>query len=113
MARTTRTAVTLTQPSAVITPTTPDSANGEQFAYAGGRNKLVVINGSGGSINVTVKATTGSTLIDGTTIPDKVVAVAAAATRVIWEASTEVQADGNVYVDYSASATITAYLLQG
>jgi hypothetical protein len=112
MARTLRTAVTAAQPSALITPWSVDNTNGEQFPYAGGRNKLVVINGSGGSINVTVRATTGSTLVDGTAINDKVVAVAAGATRVIKEASTEQQADGNVYVDYSSGTTVTAYLLQ-
>jgi uncharacterized protein YaiL (DUF2058 family) len=114
MARTTRTAVNaLAQPSALITPWTPDNTNGEQFTYAGGKNKLVVNNASGGSINVTVRATTGSTLVDGTSIADKVVAVAAGAVRVITEASTELQADGNVYVDYSASASVTAYIIQG
>lgn len=113
MARTTRTAVSVAQPSAVITPWTPDNANGEQFAYAGGRNKLVVNNASGGSINVTVKATPSLTLPDGTTVADKVVAVAAGAIRVIAEASTELQADQNVYVDYSASASVTAYIIQG
>lgn len=113
MARTARTAVVVGQPSGLITPWTPDNANGESFAYAGGRNKLVVNNASGGSINVTVRATTGATLTDGTAIADKVVAVAAGAIRVIQEASTELQADGNVYVDYSASATVTAYIIQG
>ena len=114
MARTARTAVNAkAQPSALITPWTVDNANGEQFPYAGGLNKLVVNNASGGSVNVTVRATTGLTLADGTAVADKVVAVAAGAVRVINEASTEQQADGNVYVDYSASTSITAYLLQG
>lgn len=114
MARTTRTAVNAqTQPSAVIAPWTVDNANGEQFAYAGGRNKLIVNNASGSPVNVTVRATTGSKLIDGTSVADKVVAVAAGTLVVINEASTEQQADGNVYVDYSASASVTAYLIQG
>jgi hypothetical protein len=113
MPRTARTPVAVGQPSALIAPTAVDSVNGEQFPYAGGRNKLVVINGSASPVNVTVRATTGSTLTDGTAIPDKVVAVAAGTTRAILEASTELQADGNVYADYSASATITAYVLQG
>lgn len=114
MARTARTAVNAkTQPSATITPWTVDATNGEQFSYAGGANKLIVNNASASSMNVTVRATTGSKLIDGTTVADKVVAVAAGALVVINEASTEQQADGNVYVDYSASASVTAYLLQG
>lgn len=115
MARTARAAVNAkTQPSVVVTPWQVDSANGEQFPYAGGANKLIVSNQSAGSINVTVRATTGSTLTDGTAIADKVVAVGVGAFRCINEAVTEQQADGNVYVDYSATAaTITAYLLQG
>lgn len=113
MARTARTPVAVAQPSALLTPWTPDNVNGELFPYAGGRNKLIVNNGSGSSINVTVRATTGATLTDGTAIADKVVAVAAGAIRVIQEASTELQSDGNVYVDYSASATVTAYIVQG
>jgi hypothetical protein len=115
MARTARAAANAkTQPSAVITPWQVDSANGESFPYAAGANKLIVSNGSAGSINVTVRAATGSKLVDGTAIADKVVAVGIGAFVVINEASTELQADGNVYVDYSATAaTITAYLLQG
>jgi uncharacterized protein YaiL (DUF2058 family) len=115
MARTARAAVNAkAQPSATITPWQVDSANGESFPYAGGANKLVVSNASAGSVNVTVRATTSSKLVDGTAVADKVVAVGVGAFVVINEASTELQADGNVYVDYSATAaTITAYLLQG
>lgn len=114
MPRTARTAVNAkAQPSALITPWTVDSANGESFPYAGGQNKLVVNNASGSPVNVTVRATSGSTLPDGTAIADKVVAVAAGALRSIIEAPTEQQADGTVWVDYSASTSITAYLLQG
>ena len=114
MARTARTAVNVqAQPSALITPWTPDVANGESFPYAGGRNKIVVNNASGSPMTVTVRALTGSTLVDGTAIADKVVTVAAGTIRAITEAQTELQADGNVYVDYSASATITVYIAQG
>jgi hypothetical protein len=113
MARTPRLPVNSnTQPSATITPWTVDSANGESWPYAGGQNKLIVNNASASSMNVTVRATTGSKLVDGTSIADKVVSVPAGTLAVIREASTEQQADGNVYVDYSASASITAYLLQ-
>lgn len=116
MARTTRTAVNAqAQPSATITPWQVDSANGELFAFASGRNKLVVGNTTGAPINVTVRATTGSKLVDGTSVADKVVVCpATTGLVVINEANTELQADGNVYVDYSATgAGITAYLLQG
>jgi hypothetical protein len=116
MARTTRTAVNAkAQPSASITPWQVDNTNGEQFAFAGGQNKLIVGNTTGSPINVTVRATTGSKLVDGTSVPDKVVVVPATTGLVtINEANTELQADGNVYVDYSATAAgITAYLLQG
>lgn len=116
MARTTRSAVNAkTQPSAVIAPWQVDNTNGEQFAFAGGQNKLVVSNASVSSMTVTVRATTGSKLVDGTSVADKVVTVPAnTGMVVINEANTELQADGNVYVDYSATAaTITAYLLQG
>jgi hypothetical protein len=115
MARTTRTAVNAkTQPNIVVVPWQVDSANGEQFAYAGGANKLIVNNGSAGSITVTVRATTGSKLVDGTAVADKVVTVGIGAWQCINEASTELQADQNVYVDYSATgAAILAYILQG
>ena len=116
MARTIRTAVNAkAQPSATITPWQVDNTNGEQFAFAGGLNKLVVSNGSVSSMTVTVRAATGSKLADGTAVADKVVTVPANTGLVsINEYITELQADGNVYVDYSATAsTITAYLLQG
>src|SRR5882724_11935498 len=115
MARTARTAVNAkTQPNIVVVPWQVDSANGESFAYAGGANKLIVNNGSAGSITVTVRATTGSKLVDGTAVADKVVTVAIGALQCINEASTELQADQNVYVDYSATgAAILAYVLQG
>lgn len=114
MARTARTAVNVkAQPSALISPWTPDNANGESWPYAGGLNKLVVNNGSASPITVTVRANTGSTLVDGTAVADKAVTVAAGAIRSINESITELQPDGNVYVDYSASATVTAYLIQG
>lgn len=115
MARTTRTASPLAQPSVLVTPWQVDNANGEQFPYAGGRNKLVVTVAAT-PVTVTVRATTGApgVLPDGNQLPDKVVVVGANTTRVIWEAATEVQADGNVYVDYSATAaTILAYVIQG
>lgn len=114
MARTARTAVNVkAQPSALITPWTPDNTNGESFPFAGGLNKLIVNNASGSPITVTVRAATGSTLADGTAVADKAVSVAAGAIRSINEYITEQQADGNVYVDYSASASVTAYLIQG
>lgn len=116
MARTPRTAVNAkAQPSAPIAPWQVDSANGELFAFANGLNKLIVGNTTGSPVNVTVRATTGSKLVDGTSVADKVVTVPATTGLVtINEASTELQADGNVYVDYSATAAgITAYLLQG
>lgn len=113
MARTTRTPAVLAQPSVLITPWQVDSANGEQFAYGGGRNKLVV-QVAATPVTVTVKATLGGLLPDGVAIPDKTVVVGANTTRVVWEASTELQADGNVYVDYSATAaTILAFVVQG
>jgi hypothetical protein len=111
MARTTRAPIGASYAGTLVAPTAVDNTNGEQFVYGGGVNKLVVINGSGGSLNVTMRS--NLTTVDGNVVPDKVIAIAAGATRVIREGPSQVQSDGMVYVDYSTGTTITAWLLTG
>lgn len=72
---------------------------------------LQVTNGSGGSINVTVQ-TPG--IVDGDlAVPDRVVAVPAAATRHIAVGNAAYrQPDGTVNIDYSAVASVTVACLE-
>lgn len=78
---------------------------------SGDRVGLIVANGSGSSIDVTVTAqTTSATVKDyGTvTLADEVVAVAAGATTVIGPFSNAfVSSAGKVEVAYSSTATVT------
>jgi hypothetical protein len=93
-----------------LTFTAVDNTNGESFGYGGGRNRLLVKNGSGSSMTVTMHS---NSVIDGITLADRpAITVAAGAIVAIGEAVTELQADGNVYVDYSSGTTITACLIQ-
>jgi hypothetical protein len=108
MARTARAVAAIVSAGALNNLTAVDSANGETMPYSSGRAFLEVLNGSGGSINVTIRSAVS---VDGqpTTNNDRVVAVAAAARkRIGLQGSAFLQADGNVYVDYSASASVTA-----
>lgn len=87
-----------------------DGVNGHQFTYTGKR-KLIVNNGSGGSINVTIP-TPASADVDGLAVPDRVVAVAAGKIAVIRDFASAVQADGKVYVDFSSVTTVTGVVLE-
>ncbi|ALG06837.1 hypothetical protein [Kibdelosporangium phytohabitans] len=111
MARTARTPITAANGGTTLTATTAN-ADGEMWVYNGGRNKLVVINGSGGSINVTVLTPAAKTTPDGLDIPDRVIAVPAGQTKIIRESDSALRDDGMVWVEYSAVTTVTAYLLQ-
>ena len=111
-------------PRTVVTPQAVTSAglgptfeganlvNGDGHMYLWGDKRiLVVVNGSGASVNVTVQ-TPGS--IDGTlAIPDRVVAVPAGATRYMeFENEAYRQPDGMVYFQFSANTTITLAVIQ-
>lgn len=87
-----------------------DSVNGMQFMSTG-RRRLIVNNGSGAGITVTVKTPATA---DGLTVSDRVVAVAAGKLAVVWESPSgnNRQSDGRVYVDFSASATVTAVVVE-
>ena len=110
MARTARTPMKIAYTGSALNFTAADSVNGEAFGYGGGTQVLFVKNASGSSMNVTMHSNV--TTIDGAVVPDHVIAVAAGATVGILEGPTELQADGNVYVDYSAGTSITAVLVQ-
>lgn len=73
---------------------------------AGDCDFIIVINGSGGSINVTIP-TPGT--IDGEPIADRVVAVAAGASKIIGRFRSRVfaQTDGTIHIDFSAVTTVT------
>src|SRR5438477_3746909 len=109
MARTARAATVITSAGLAVNLTAVDSGNGETMPY-NGRRVLHVKNASGGSINVTVK---NPVLVDGQAAPDRVVAVGAGAEKFIGlQSSVYLQADGANYIDYSASVSVTAELLE-
>ncbi|EFC80249.1 hypothetical protein [Parafrankia sp. EUN1f] len=103
MARTDISAGTLTPTGVDPFPSSGDAANGHQFTYSTSR-MFCVRNGSGASITVTVRA---NGTVDGLTVPDRTVTVAAGASRLIdTRASIYRQNDGYVYIDLSSSTTV-------
>lgn len=110
MARTARAPQALAYTGTTLNFTAVDGTNGEQWAYAGGRNKLLVNNASASAVIVTIKS--NSTTLDGAVVPDHVVPVPANSIVGVVEGPTELEADGNVYVNYSASTSVTACLIQ-
>jgi len=109
MARSTRTAQVVTSAGLTEAFTAADAA-GEQMAY-NGRRALHVKNGNAGVCNVTIS---NPVLIDGQAAPNRVVAVpATTGDKIIGlQNSVYLQADGNVYVDYSLTATVTVALIE-
>ncbi len=108
--------VTTTAGIDITTMTAVDAANGNSFRNDG-RKLLVVKNGGGSSINVTVDAyPTGSTLAppDGLAVTDRVVAVAAGATKVIGPFAPGLYNDaaGNTTVAFSSGTSVTATVLE-
>lgn len=98
---------TQTPTSSGITPAYT-AANVDGFAILNsGKTVLTVKNGNAASINVTVQ-TPGS--IDGLALPDKVIAVPAGGERDIGNLAPNVynQTTGEIYVDFSAVASVTA-----
>lgn len=86
---------------------TPGATN--TFPYAAHRS-LHVINGSGGSINVTLLA---QKACNQGTLHDRVVAVPASQDRLIGDIGTQyVDANGYVHASFSATTTITAAVLE-
>jgi hypothetical protein len=98
----------LTSAGLLATYTAP-TANNDQIAN-NGRRFLHVKNGSGAPINVTENI---GGLVDGQAATARVVAIAAAAEKFFgpWPASVN-QSDGNVYIDYSAFASVTRAVLE-
>jgi len=75
-----------------------------------GRRVLHVKNQNAGSLTVTVR---NPVLVDGQAAPDRVVTLLTATDKFIGlQSSVYLQADGNNYVDYSISASVTAALLE-
>lgn len=86
-----------------------DAANGNQFQNDG-RMFLLVKNGAGAPINVTI---TTPTTVDGNVVADLVVAVTNGEQRMIGPFPPNLyNTDGYVYVDYSSGTTITAAVLR-
>lgn len=102
-----RTAITAAQidDDGVVASLTAANADGHSVAH---RNSLFlrVTNGSGSSITVTVQT---PKTIGGLAVADRAVTVAAGATAYISLGNAELyrQADGAVYVDFSAVTTVT------
>lgn len=96
------------------------NTDGSQFnVRSDGRTFLIVSNGSGGSINVTLDARVTSINVPGAgaiTISDIVVAVPAGATRLIGPiAPAYVDSTGYAHITYSSatSVTVQAFYLPG
>jgi len=88
-----------------VTMTAGDSVNNHEFTH-GANRMLLVNNGSGAEITVTVKA---PQTIDGMTLAGLVTTVAAGATAIIgpFPERTYMQADGKVHVDLSSGTSVT------
>lgn len=118
-AETTLTVATIV-PTSTVQTLASANADGSKFAVrSGGRTFLVVANGSGSPINVTMEIQNTSVSVPGVgaiTLTDNVVAVAAGATRLIGPIAPQyVDADGFAHVTYSDVTTVTVqdYYLQG
>jgi hypothetical protein len=113
MARTSPTAVSPTLAGAVVTAGTPDATGDivDPGSY------LVVVNGSGGSITVTLQSTATK---DGLAVANGGGTVAAGTTRVFGplisrlfeQAANAATGPNKVLVDYSAVTSVTRYVLK-
>lgn len=103
------TPVAVTIPGTLVTFTAAD-VTGNTFS-ANGRGILLVKNGSGGSINVTVVIPGNDAY--GQPRPDVVIAVAAAAEKAIGPFPQDVvdPATGSILVTYSAVTSVTVAML--
>ena len=110
MARTARAAQLATSAGLTEAFTAVDSANGELMPYNNGRQALHVKNTGAGACTVTVR---DPVMIDGQAAPDRTITVpVTTGDRVIGlQSSVYLQADGNVYVDYSTAVGVTAALV--
>jgi hypothetical protein len=110
MARTALTPEKFATAGLVPAPVSPDAA-GVSFRN-NGQMVLMVVNGSGGSINVTPKITK---TVEGVTPTSPARAVAAGATKFFGPFAEDAyrQTDGtqNMYIDLSAVTTVTVALL--
>lgn len=90
---------------------------GDTFVDEGKQNTFIeVVNGSGGSINVTINGIPASKVVSGTgpvTIPDMVVAVGAGARKLIGPFPADYRtAAGVVSIAYSAHESVTVRVLR-
>lgn len=92
-----------------VTPTDNAVASSDEFANDG-HTILIVTNGSGGSLTVTI--TTPGT-VDGLAVADRTVSIANGAKKAIgpFTKSLYNDSDGNVTVGYSATTSVTAMCL--
>lgn len=76
-----------------------------------GKEVIVVTNGGGGSINVTLVT---QKTVDGNAVADPVVAVAAGVTKAIGPFQRDLynDVDGNVNVNYSGTTSVTAKVVR-
>lgn len=96
-------------PASGLSPSFAAASGGGDKAYVAPRRVLLVKNGSGSSINVTM-TTPGN--VSGVSIADPVLAVADGATGVIPLISIYRGTDGNASIAYSAATSVTVALLQ-
>lgn len=95
-----------------LTPAFNSAAAGDEVVVESGERVVVVVaNGSGGSINVTIPAVSDTANVPGVgsvDVPDRVVAVPAGATREIGPIpSAYVGPNGKAAVNYSATSSVT------
>ncbi|MFF3353379.1 hypothetical protein ACFYWN_12140 [Streptomyces sp. NPDC002917] len=95
-------------PLAAITMTAADGTNGNQWKFTG-RRKLIVRNAAASPITVTIRS---NSRVNGLTVPDRTVSVAASGMAYIPEGPEALQTDGFVYVDWSSAVTVTAGLIE-
>lgn len=109
-----RTSITGQRPtSAGLTPAyEPANVAGNMFRLAPGR-VLHVKNGSGASVTVTIPTPAAADrLVDGLAVPDRAIAVAAGAERLIALGTSPAykQPGGVAHIDYSAVTSVTVAL---
>lgn len=100
---------TAAAPRAAVTFTAVDAANGNAWAFTG-RRRLLVENGSGASVTATIR-TRDTVAVAGLDVADRPVIIPAGGIAYIVESAEARQADGRVWIDWSAGTSVTCALI--
>ncbi len=113
MARTAKAIEDVQESGTVATFTAvPGTGTGNGFsitAVPAGHRTFIEVSAAGGASVVTILT---NKIDDGLTVPDRTVTVGAASRKHIALRANEVQDDGDVYVDFSVSASVTVAALK-